>query len=92
MFSILCFVEQYKNDLKCDEEIFAEKARTLEDMQTNVNRLEQENAELRSQLESAEESVHRLEEQLLAKQIELDNYTAQLKTMTTNTVIASLLS
>jgi predicted nucleic acid-binding Zn-ribbon protein len=51
-------------------------------MQANVDRLEQENAELRGRLEAAEESVRRLEEQVLAKQIDLDNACAQLKTLT----------
>lgn len=78
-----CFLLKCKNDLKCDEEIFAEKARAFEEMQANVDHLEQENAELRGRLEAAEESVRRLEEQVLAKQIELDNTGAQLKTLTT---------
>ena len=51
-------------------------------MQMNVDRLEQDNAELRGQLEAAEESIRRLEEQVLAKQIELDSVSAQLKTLT----------
>ena len=71
---------QCKNDLKCDEEIFAERARALEEAQTNMSHLAEENANLRSQLEAAEESIRRLEEQVLAKQIELDNINAQLKT------------
>jgi predicted nucleic acid-binding Zn-ribbon protein len=51
-------------------------------MQMNVDRFEQDNAELRGQLEAAEESIRRLEEQVLAKQIELDSVSAQLKTLT----------
>jgi len=70
---------QCKSDLKCDEEIFAEKARVLTEMEDNVNRLERENSSLSQRLESADEQIHRLTEQVLAKQLELDKLNARLK-------------
>lgn len=70
---------QCKSDLRSDEEIFAEKARELSALQENQAHLEADNTQLAQRLEETEETIKQLEEQLLSKQMELEQMASKLK-------------
>ena len=70
---------QCKNDLKNDEEIFAEKAREMVNIQERMTALDEDNSELVQKIEELEKVVRQQQEQILAKQMENEELTNKMK-------------
>ncbi|KAI0219309.1 hypothetical protein LSAT2_029120 [Lamellibrachia satsuma] len=74
-----CELRKCQTDLKSDVEIFADKAKEMGLLHERIEELEQLNSELTSRLEEVEDQCKLQGEQLVEKQVRLEEFAAKLK-------------